>query len=137
MIDLNVIITRLQQTTDYTIVPARAKEPELTGNLPILYIGYRTIDSKNPRDAIAYDVYNLHGEDLLQSFDIQIACKQVDLPIIWMNVYKQLIGWNPKPNEAIHSSFTYERGGMMGLSNDSCFWLDRWIIGFPTLDINF
>jgi hypothetical protein len=137
MIDLEVIIDRLRETTDYTISQARAKEPELTGNLPIIYVGYHTIDSKNTTSAIDLDIYNLHGENLVQSFDIQIGCKQVDLSAIWMDVYKQLIGWNPKPSEAIYSSFTYERGGIMGLSNDSCFWLDRWIIGFPSLDINF
>jgi hypothetical protein len=135
MIDISTLITRLQTTTTYTITNARAKEPDLTDavNLPIIYIGYSTVISKNPTASIEHDIFNMNGEDLVQGFDIQIVCKQTDLVTIWKNVYKNLIGYNPLAIEYNHSGLTYVQGGVIGVSNDNLWWLDRWHLGFPTV----
>lgn len=139
MIDVNILISKLQAETTYTVELARVREPELQEitDLPIIYIGYATVDSKNPTSPIEHDLYNLHGEDLVQSFDIQIVCRAENLPTIWKNIYSKLIGYNPTPNENMHSGFTYSQGGVMGLANGNLWWIDRWKIGFPTVNVNF
>ena len=139
MINIQVLIARLKAETNYKIELARVREPELQEilDLPILYVGYATIDSKNPSTPIEYNVFNTHGEDLVQSFDIQIVCKPADLETIWKTVYTKLIGWNPIGQEVHHSGFTYAQGGVMGLANGNLWWIDRWRIGFPTLEVTF
>ena len=135
MIAIETIITRLQTIVPtYTIAKARSKEPDLaeTAALPIIYVGYGTIDSKNPNQPIELDTYSMNGEDLVQSFDIQIVCKEIDLKTIWTATFKALIGWNPVTVEQMHSSMTYSQGGVIGISNDNIWWLDRYRIGFPT-----
>jgi hypothetical protein len=137
MIDISTLISRLQATTAYTVTHARAKEPDLTDadNLPIIYIGYSSVTSKNPSAPIEHDLYNMYGEDLVQSFDIHIVCKQADLVTIWKNVYKNLIGYYPVATEESHTGLTYSQGGVVGISNDNLWWLDRYNIGFPTVAV--
>jgi hypothetical protein len=139
MINIQVLIDRLKAETNYTVELARVREPELqeTIALPIIYVGYASVDSKNPSAPQEFTMLNLHGEDLVQSFDIQIVCKGTALPTIWKAVYSALVGYNPVPNEAMHSSFTYSQGGVMGLANGNLWWVDRWRIGFPTVNVNF
>jgi hypothetical protein len=139
MIDVQVLITKLKAETNYTVELARVREPELQEvvDLPIIYIGYASIDSKNPSAPIEHTLFNTHGENLVQSFDIQIVCKSSDLPTIWKTIYTKLITWNPEPLEQYHSGFTYSQGGVMGLANGNLWWLDRWKIGFPTLEVTF
>jgi hypothetical protein len=139
MINVQVLIDRLKAETNYTVELARVREPELqeTIALPIIYIGYASVDSKNPSAPQEYTMLNSHGEDLVQSFDIQIVCKGTALPAIWKAVYSALVGYNPVPNEAMHSGFTYSQGGVMGLANGNLWWVDRWRIGFPTVNVNF
>ena len=139
MIDIQVLIDKLKAETTYTVELARVREPELQeiSGLPVIYVGYATIDSKNPSAPIELTMFNTHGEDLVQSFDIQIVCKSADLPTIWKNIYTKLITWNPQPLERHHSGFTYSQGGVMGLANGNLWWLDRWRIGFPTLEVTF
>ena len=139
MINVQTIIDKLKADTTYTIELARVREPELQEAiaLPIIYVGYASIDSKNPAAPQELTMLNLHGEDLVQSFDIQIVCKGTALPTIWKAVYSALIGYNPVPNEAMHSGFTYSQGGVMGLANGNLWWVDRWRIGFPIVNVNF
>ena len=137
MISLDMMINYVKSNTSYTVTHTRLKEPDLaeTSDLPTIYIGYGTIDSKNPNGAIEYDIYSMNGEDLVQSFDIQIVCKQKDLVTIWKTIYKVLIGWNPVLLEGNYSGLTYAQGGVIGISNDNLWWLDRWRIGFPVTTI--
>lgn len=139
MINVQTIIDKLKTDTTYTIELARVREPELQEaiTLPIIYVGYASIDSKNPSAPQELTMLNSHGEDLVQSFDIQIVCKGTALPTIWKAVYSALIGYNPVPNEAMHSGFTYSQGGVMGLANGNLWWVDRWRIGFPIVNVNF
>ena len=138
MIDVNIIITKLQADTAYTIEPAREKEPNLQdlSELPIIFVGYASIDSKNPNAPIEHDIYNTYGEDLVQSFDIFTVCTIAELPVIWKTIYKSLIGYTPTlsiSGTAATSGFTYAQGGLIGLSNGKLWHIDRWRIGFPTV----
>lgn len=139
MISLDTIKTRLQAETSYTIAFARDREVDLQEQLelPIIYIGYANIDSKNPTSPIEHDLYNLHGEDLVQSFHIQIVSINTDFSTVWKTIYTKLVGWNPVVGEQYHSGFTYSQGGIMGLSNSKLWWIDVWKIGFPTLHVDF
>ena len=133
MISLDTLVTRLA-LTGYTVKLSRDKEIDLQEQteLPIIYVGYHTIDSKNPNQPLAYDTYDLNGENLVQSFSLHIVCSQTTFPAVWKAVYKKLIGWNPVPAESLHTSFTYVQGGVMLLSNSKFYWVDIWRIGFPT-----
>jgi hypothetical protein len=139
MITLETIKTRLQAQTSYTIAFARDREVDLQEQteLPIVYLGYATIDSKNPTSPVEHDFLNQHGEDLVQSFHIQTVCAVTQLPTVWKALHTALIGWNPTPGEQYHSGFTYAQGGVMGLSNSKVWWLDVFRIGFPTVNVNF
>lgn len=139
MITLDTLKTRLLSQTSYTVQFARDREVDLQEQteLPIIYIGYQSIDSKNPTSPVEHDFLNLHGEDLVQSFTIQIVCTSNDLPTIWKTTHTALIGWNPTPGEQYHSGFTYAQGGVMGLSNSKIWWIDVYRIGFPTVNVNF
>ena len=142
MMDVSVLVARLQSQTQYTIELARAREPNLQelAELPIIYIGYASIDSKNPSAPVEYDLFNQYGEDLVQSFDIQIVCNAAELSSIWKKVYTALIGYTPTAtlsSMASVSGFTYAQGGVMGMVNDRLWHLDRWRIGFPTTNVDF
>lgn len=139
MMDVNVFINKLHVDTGYKVEHARIKEPDLTEfvDLPVIYVGYATIDSKNPTSPIEHSFFNLHGEDLVQGFDVQIVCDIDSLATIWKNCYTSLIGFNPIPGEEYRSGFTYSQGGMIGISNGRIWWLDRWKIGFPTVFVQF
>ena len=139
MIDVSAIITKLQTDTAYTVSLPRTREFDLQElyELPLIYVGYSAIDSKHPTSPIEYDLFNQHGEDLVQTFDVQIVCRVTELTTIWKNVYTSLIGFNPSPNEEIRSGLTYGQGGVMGLANSNLWWLDRWRLGFPTVFVNF
>lgn len=138
MIDIALLKTQLE-TAGYPVQYSRSKEPvlqELT-DLPIIYLGYSTIDSKHPSSPIEYSLLNQHGEDLVQSFSIQIVCEQTMLSTIWKTIHPVLIGWNPNPNEAYRSGLTYSQGGVVGIENSRIWWVDIWRLGFPTVNVNF
>lgn len=142
MLDINYVIDRLSTLTGYAVEPARAKEPNLQepGELPIIYVGYASIESKDPNAPIEYDLFNQYGEDLVQTFDIQIVCSASTLPVIWKKVYTVLIGHTPTVTLSSTSSasgFTYAQGGVMGIVNTNLWWIDRWRIGFPTTNVDF
>jgi hypothetical protein len=139
MISTATMIEKLQNDTIYTIELSRDKEPNLQDleELPIIYVGYASIDAKNPHAPIESSFFNLHGEDLVQAFDIMTVCEAENLPEIWKNIYTSLIGFNPVPGEEYRSGLTYAQGGVIGLSNGKIWWLDRWKIGFPTVFVQF
>lgn len=139
MIELDWI-KGLLATTGYTVEYARDKEPNTQelGILPIVYVGYSSLDSTNPNAPIAYDLFNLHGEDLVQSFDVLTVCEVANLPVIWRKLYSACIGKHPTlslSSTASTSGLTYAQGGVIGLSNSKLWWLDRWKIGFPTTNV--
>lgn len=115
-----------------TIEPANQDKPDLS-MVTNIFVGYAGISSINPNQAKEHSLYNRSGQDLSQDFDIQIVCKELDLPIIWPYVYDALIGKNPLPQYAEHSGLTYVQGGPMGLSNENLWHIDRWSIGFPLI----
>lgn len=138
MIDIsvfrNIILTA---NPTYTINFAREKEPDFhtIATLPVIYVGYANIDSKNPSIPLESTIFNSHGEDLVQTFEVQIVSELASFRTIWINVYKSLIGVNPVAAEANRTGFTYAQGGVMGLSNGLLWHLDRWKIGFPTVNV--
>ena len=137
MFDASYFIDKINSETSYIAQWAKAKEPiEISEQeLPKIYVGYANIDSINPTNPKTYDEFELHGEDLTQYFDIQINCKIEDLPTIWQTVYDLFVGENPVPTEKNYSGLTYSQGGVMGLENKTIWWVDRWKISFPTLNV--
>jgi len=133
MYDIADVIT-LIQTTGYTVERAKAKEPilsELT-SLPIVYVGFRGIDSRNPTTPESFSNYEQNGENLIQTFDVQIVCDEIQLPVIWRKVYKSLAGKSTQPLEEQFSALTYQKGGVLGLENGRMWHLDRWGVQFPS-----
>lgn len=139
MITIDTLKARLEAQTAYTIAFSRDREVDLQEQteLPIIYVGYGSIDSKNPTSPVEHDFLNLHGEDLVQTLSIQIVCTTIQLSTVWKAVYTALVGWNPTPGEQYHSGFTYSQGGVVGLSNSKIWHVDYWKIGFPTVNVNF
>ena len=141
MIDSQILIDRISSQTGYAVEAARSTEPNLQdiATLPIIYVGYFSIDSKNPSAPIEYDLYNDYGEDLVQTFDVQIVCAFLDLPTIWKKVYSSLIGYTPTvtlSSTASASGFTFAQGATQQ-SNGKVWDVSRWKIGFPTANVNF
>lgn len=141
MIDLQVVIDRISSQTNYDVERARSIEPNLQdiATLPVVYVGYFSIDARSPSAPIAYDLYDLYGEDLVQTFDIQIVCTITDLPTIWKAVYSSLIGYTPTSTTsslASTSGFTFAQGATQQ-SNGKVWDVSRWKIGFPTANVNF
>lgn len=136
MIDLLTLRTRLLET-GYTVEFSRDRDIDLQepSVLPIVYIGYNSIESQRENSTLAMDIYSLNGENLAQSFTIQLVCLPENFPTVWKTLYKKLIGWNPVSSEAPHTSFSYLQGGVMGLSNGKLYWADVWRVGFPTNSI--
>ncbi len=140
MIDLQVIIDRLEAQTDYTIEKARQSQPNLQElyELPIIYVGYVAIVSKHPDAILEHDVFNTYGEDLTQVYEIQIVCEMDDLPTVWKNVYKALVPYTPFTTisgTASTSGFTYLQGSVIQLLNSKVIHADKWCIGFPTIPV--
>ena len=134
MIDESTIVTYLQTETTYTIELAGdiLANWQDTADLPIVYVSYATIDSKQPNVPLESSIFNTNGEDLVQTFEINIVSVPGDFRAVWIAIYNALIGWNPIPDEVYHSGFTYAQGGKMGRSNNKLWHVDLWRIGFPT-----
>ena len=134
MIAETTIVTRINDITGYT---TRVAEDILANwqdisELPIVYVSYATIDSKQPNVPLESSIFNTNGEDLVQTFEINIVSIPSDFRAVWIAIYNALIGWNPIPEEVYHSGFTYAQGGKMGRSNNKLWHVDLWRIGFPT-----
>lgn len=137
MIDQSTLITRLDAQLSYTIRPAREKQivlSELT-ELPIIYVGYATIDSMDANTPTATGYFLHHGEDLIQSFDIHICTTVANFRTVWINTYRALIGYNPNTLAKNTSGLSYSQGGLMGLEDSKMWWMDRWRINFPTTNV--
>jgi len=140
MIDSQVVIDRISSQTGYTVERARSIEPNLQdiAILPIVYVDYFSIDAHSPNAPIAHDLYDLYGEDLVQTFNIQIVCAYNDLPTIWKKVYASLIGYTPTSTTsslASTSGFTFAQGATQQ-SNGKVWDVSRWKIGFPTANVD-
>ena len=139
MIDIQVLINKVALDTGYTVNLAKSREPNLQDFpiLPIIFIGYAEITSKYPQSALEATLFNTHGEDLVQTFDIQIISDIEHFRTYWITIYKSLIGWNPIGSEQYHTGFTYKQGMVMGIDNARQWHLDRWAIGFATTQVEF
>ena len=137
MYDTVDIINLINTGTIYTAERAKAKEPVQVpaADLPKIYVGFRGLNSKNPTSAAARNLTMENGENLVQTFDIQINCAEIDLPGIWLTVYRSLVGKNTRPLEEQVSGLTYQQGGTIGLENGTIWWLDRWNVDFPSINI--
>lgn len=136
MYDIADIISQLQTATTYTIKRAKSKEPITftEGDLPIIYVGFRSLDSESPTTPISQDLYDEHGTDLVQTFDIHINCMEENLPTIHRALYAALVGKNFGPSGSDQQSgFAYKQGGVIGLENGTIWWIDVWHIGYPSL----
>lgn len=134
MIDINAFVSFLQANVSYDIRLAKEVQVNMLDDyeLPAVFVGYAAVDSKDPNIPLESTIFNTNGEDLVQSFEIQIVCNMTDFRSIWVNLYNALIGKNLIPTEVYHTGFTYSQGGRMGLSNGRFWWVDIWKIGFPT-----
>lgn len=138
MIPVSTVITRIETLgASYIVSEAQNREPvyENVSTTHRIYVGYAGISSKDPNAPIEKDLYNQHGEDLVQSFDIQINCLNSNFQSVWVAIYQKLVGWHPYTLPANVTGFTYAEGGPMGLVEGNIFWVDRWRIGFPTTNV--
>lgn len=132
MYDINDLIPLLTPL-GYTVELAQQREPNLTDleDLPVLYLGYRAIDSTATK---GYNNYQQGGEDLTQIFEVHICCEATHLPTIWRRVHKALLGKSTQTAEEQFTSITYEKGGVIGIENGRLWWLDRWMVQFPSFN---
>jgi hypothetical protein len=142
MIDISFVLGLLQDNTSYDVAISRDRELNLQdlANLPSIYVGYASIVSRYPKDGIEEDFLDTHGEDLTQAFDIHIVSLPENLSEVWRTVYKALKGASPTVNlssGATVGTFYYSQGGTIGLSNGKIWWQDRYIIRFPTMNVEF
>ena len=137
MIQQEDIITHLDTQLTYTILPARERQIVLSdlSELPLIYVGYATIDSMDANTPTATGYFLHHGEDLIQSFDVHICCETSFFRTVWINVYRELIGYNPNEPAKNTAGLSYSQGGMMGLEDNKMWWMDRWRINFPTTNV--
>ena len=134
MIAVETVIAKLDADLTYTVQMAKDVLPnwqDLTA-LPIIFVGYHSIDCKEPNVPLESTIFNTNGENLVQNFEIHIVCSVSAFRTVWINVYKSLIGWNPVATEIYHSGFTFAQGGKMGISNSKLWDVSVWRIGFPT-----
>lgn len=135
MIDEQTVVDYIKAQTSYTHVSlAEDTIPNLQDivDLPQIFAGYASIDSKDPNVPIEHTLFNTNGEDLVQTFEIHIISSRAAFRATWITLYNTLIGWNPIPLEKYHSGFTYAFGGKMGRSHGKIIHVDAWRIGFPT-----
>jgi hypothetical protein len=132
MIEIQTLISKLI-ISNYEITEARETIPDL--EFKKIYISYATIAPIRVINPIDNMILNQHGEDLVQTFDIQIVCPTIDFSSVWSSIYSQLYGWNPTSNEVNASGFVKGEGGKLGIVNGNLHWVDRWMISFPTLNV--
>ena len=140
MFDIQVLIDRLLQQTSYPVEAARVEAPNLQSNieLPFVYVNYYSID-KIQGSPDETDILNSYGEDLIQTFQVQIVCVQSDLPEIWRNVYTALKGYTPVPTNtstAAVSGLTFKAGATQQ-SNNKIWDVSHWCIAFPSVNVLF
>lgn len=138
MIDIATVITRVKAVTGYNVEAARFREPVLVEGTPVrVYIGYGTLRSEIASTDLDFNAFNLHGEGMMQTIDVQITCPVAQFYTVFKNVYKALNGWNPVESELTRTALAYEQGGVMGLDNGNIWHLDRYRIGFSTISLDF
>ena len=101
--------------------------------LPIIYVGYATIDAEKTSLPLVYDLYHQHGENLIQHFDIRIVCNKEDLPTLFIAVHGALVGKVPAGQIQDTIGLTLAQSGLMGKNNGICHWLSRYRVALPTL----
>lgn len=141
MIDIQVVVDRLKSQLSYTVELSRDTEinTQDLSTLPIIYVGYASLDTKNPNAAIALSYLDENGEDMVQTFDLKIVSTIADLSVVVRNVHKAINGFTPIPsdNTSFTSCFSFAQGGVIGLSNGKIWWVSRYRIGMPTINVIF
>lgn len=136
MFEVKLLIDLAKVSTSFEVKRSKQKQIVLQEEkvLPIVYVGYGTIDSENPTLAQREPIINQFGQDLVQDFDVQIVCMEEDLPRIWNKLYQNIVGKNLQPLESQSTGFSYKQGGVLGLDNGRIWHLDRWSLAFPTMN---
>lgn len=133
MISSSALVNRLKSTTTLVVSEAKENIPDLEGEG--VYITYGTIAPKNipnPLDEVLFENY---GENLIQTFDVQIVTSLENFVAIWKTIFVSLNGYNPAPVNYNSAGLIKGEGGKLGISNGYIHWVDRWYISFPTLEI--
>jgi hypothetical protein len=139
MISIDTVISYIQ-ATGYQVLPAKVIETNLQDitELPIIYVSYYSVQ-KDPNSPPEQAYFNSYGEDLFQTFEVQIVCLLQDYPTIWKKVYSSLKGKTPSiaiGSTESPSGLTFHQGAVQQ-SNGKIWDVSRWNIGFPTTDVNF
>lgn len=123
--------------TGYTVEAVRSKEPMLTEevDLPIIYVGYSGINSTNPSFTLDSNFIDMHGEKQIETFETQIVALPEDLSIVWNKLFETIIGKHVVGGEEDRSGITHSQGGIVGIENGRYWWIDRWNMAFPTLNV--
>ena len=132
MITVEVVVAHLS-SLPYAVKVLENDVPDLTSTT--IYVSYATIAPQHVPNPLDSMLYNQHGEDLFQTFDIHIVSTISNFSAIWSDIYKLTFGWNPTTGEINDSGFVKGEGGKIGMSNGYMHWIDRWMISFPTLNV--
>lgn len=138
MINVQVVIDRLSSQTPFIIDWAREIQPSLEyQGTPLVKVGYGTIKSSVPGQETAFGDFNINGEDLIQVIETHFICTPQEFYTQYKILYKALQGFNPITSEAYRTSLSVLESGVVGLDNGVQRWLDRWRIGFSTVNNDF
>ena len=141
MYPISDIITLLEaapDTSSYNIAKAQVIQPNYldAATIPdpsvlLSYIGIATENPNVPRSSCFVDDLAIN---LTQTLGVYIFSTLDNLPTVWRNVHKTLVGQNTQPLEAQFTGLTYKEGTLIGIEGDYCWWLDYWQVGFPTVN---
>ena len=138
MISALDVISQLQAETPYIISYSTSTQPNLDyEGTPLIYVGYIGFKSTIANMDIDFNEYNINGEGIFQTFELQIVCEVADFETVWKTTYKTLNAWNPVADESIRTACCYTEGVVLGLDNGIQRSIDRWRIGFSTVANDF
>jgi len=137
MFNLNLLKTLIDNNTNY-VSEFLIEDTILIGSniaTPKVAIGYQRI---LPQTGISETLTNNDfndtlGSDLVQIFEIQIACTATLLPTIWKDLYTNLIGKILDPLNPSTSTMQYLSGAPTVRNQNGILWVDHWSIHFPSL----
>lgn len=134
MIDIQVVIDKLNAETSYIIEEAKANEQEMpdeTGK-PKITVGYGPIRNSHPEVITTFDLYEKNGDDLVQSIYLKYICDVSNFRTVFINVYKILSSFNPNLPNDVNTGFCYVNGEPLGINNTTFWFVSEWKINFPT-----
>ena len=140
MFSRSVLIDRINSTTAYTALPAKAMDSSQQDpiDLPIVYVGYHGVQ-RIPAVPINIDYLNQHGEDIVQVFEIRIYATESTLVDAWRTIYTAINGYTPILSNTSTSAVS---GFALIISetvevNNTLIDTSKWSIGFPSTNVLF